>query len=227
MPYTYDYPRPMVAVDIIPFSIRKWKLKVLLVKRAHEPFKGRWALPGGFIEMDETLEESARRELKEETTLMPLWMAQLGAYGDPGRDPRGRTVTIVYLVWIAEKDVPHAQSDAAKAAWHGLDALPDLAFDHVVILRDGFLDLRRKVASQGILDALISGPKTRYRREKYAEAILGVPRDSPEFIHVLMAPDAQKPDPGARPLQWLFERALAQQIGDGIREFRKGGKFPF
>ena len=143
MPYTYDYPRPMVTVDIIPFSIRKWKLKVLLVKRAHEPFKGRWALPGGFIEMDETLEESARRELKEETTLMPLWMAQLGAYGDPGRDPRGRTVTVAFLAWITEKAGPRAASDAGEVGWHDPDTPPEMAFDHAVILQDALDALRR------------------------------------------------------------------------------------
>jgi 8-oxo-dGTP diphosphatase len=132
--YAYDYPRASVTVDIAIVT-RHARPRVLLIRRKNEPFAGRWALPGGFIDMDETLEESARRELREETGVETAELVQLGTYGDPGRDPRGRTITVLYLARVKPRQVkPVAADDAAEVGWFVLDALPPLAFDHDRIL---------------------------------------------------------------------------------------------
>jgi 8-oxo-dGTP diphosphatase len=132
--YCYDYPRPSVTVDVVVVT-RERSPRVLLIRRKHAPFEGRWALPGGFIDMDETLEASARRELLEETGLRPRKLAQLATFGDPGRDPRGRTVSVVYLAEVGRAAAASAGDDAAEAAWFPLRRLPPLAFDHRDILR--------------------------------------------------------------------------------------------
>ena len=133
--FTYEYPRPCVTVDIVVVT-RERRPRVLLIRRKNPPFAGTWALPGGFIEMDETLEESARRELKEETGVRVGQLTQLATFGDPGRDPRDRTVSVVYF---AEVDAAHttatASDDAAATRWFPLHRLPKLAFDHRQILR--------------------------------------------------------------------------------------------
>ncbi len=133
--YTYEYPRPAVTVDILLFADDLVGRKVLLVQRKNPPFKDHWAFPGGFIEMDESLEGSARRELSEETGLSDVQLTQLGAFGDPHRDPRGRVITIAYYGLIdAERVRLIAGSDAADARWFSVASLPPLAFDHAEIL---------------------------------------------------------------------------------------------
>ena len=126
--YTYDYPRPMVTVDAVVF----WAESLLLIERKHDPFAGAWALPGGFIEMDEPLDVAAARELQEETGLFGVALEQLHTFGDPKRDPRGRSVGVVYVGEWRSDDSPEieAADDAAKAAWFSLEQLPPLAFDH-------------------------------------------------------------------------------------------------
>jgi 8-oxo-dGTP diphosphatase len=132
--YCYEYPRPAVTVDTIVLT-RDSQPRVLLIRRAHEPFAGMWAIPGGFVDMDESLEAAARRELKEETGVAAKELEQLATFGDPKRDPRGRTISVVYLTRLDAKKVrPRAADDAAEVAWHPLDMLPPLAFDHAKIL---------------------------------------------------------------------------------------------
>lgn len=132
--YTYDYPRPAVTVDAVIVT-RDEKPRVLLVRRKNEPFAGMWALPGGFVDMEEPLEDAARRELREETGVAVEHLEQLHTFGDPGRDPRGRTISIVFLGWAdAENLKPQAADDAAEVAWHSLQQPPRLAFDHAEIL---------------------------------------------------------------------------------------------
>lgn len=139
MPYTYDYPRPMVTVDILLVHRGEGGRSVLLIERGHPPFQGRWALPGGFLDEDEGLEAAARRELAEETNLTDLELIQLGAWGDPGRDPRGHTVTVVFGAVLEEQSPREAVAgdDARDARWWPLEALPPLAFDHDRIIADG------------------------------------------------------------------------------------------
>jgi 8-oxo-dGTP diphosphatase len=132
--HCYDYPRPSVTVDIVIVT-RESRPKVLLIRRKHDPFAGCWALPGGFIDMDETLEASARRELREETGVETAELVQLHTFGDPGRDPRGRTISVAYLARVdVDALKPVAADDAAEVGWFALDALPPLAFDHERIL---------------------------------------------------------------------------------------------
>src|SRR5579859_3643782 len=128
--YCYDYPRPSVTVDIVLLT-REPTPRILLIRRKRDPFAGAWALPGGFIDMDETLEQSARRELREETGIDVGELVQLYTFGDPGRDPRGRTISVAYLGRVdAAALAPVAADDAAEVGWFALDALPALAFDH-------------------------------------------------------------------------------------------------
>jgi 8-oxo-dGTP diphosphatase len=144
MPFTYDYARPAVTVDITVFTVRNDELNVLLIKRAEKPFQGEWALPGGFVTEDEGLEAAAERELVEETGVSGVYLEQLGTFGDPGRDPRGHTVTVAYFALIPSDNLElTASTDAEGVAWFGIDKLPDLAFDHDEILE---LALDRLVA---------------------------------------------------------------------------------
>jgi 8-oxo-dGTP diphosphatase len=132
--FTYDYPRPSVTVDVVIVSDEK-DPRVLLIRRKHDPFAGMWALPGGFVEMEESLEAAARRELHEETGVEAERLEQLHTFGDPGRDPRGRTISIAYLAIVdAAKLKPQAADDAAEVGWHPLRQPPALAFDHAEIL---------------------------------------------------------------------------------------------
>lgn len=135
MAYTYKYPRPAVTADCIVMT-REAEPKVLLIQRGHEPFKGRWAFPGGFMNMDETTEQCAIRELEEETGLKVNNLHQIGAYSKVDRDPRGRTVTVAYLAIIDAPIDVIGQDDAAKAQWFPISALPALAFDHDEIIAD-------------------------------------------------------------------------------------------
>lgn len=135
MGYTYKYPRPAVTADCVVVT-KEAKPKVLLIQRGNEPFKGCWAFPGGFMNMDETTEQCAIRELEEETGLNVSGLQQIGAYSKVDRDPRGRTVTVAYLVRIDAPVPVMGQDDAAKAEWFPLSALPPLAFDHEDIMRD-------------------------------------------------------------------------------------------
>lgn len=135
MSYTYKYPRPAVTTDCVVFT-KEEEPKVLLIQRGNEPYKGCWAFPGGFMNMEETAEECAVRELKEETGLTVTRIRQIGAYSKVDRDPRGRTVSIAYLAIVDAPTAVSGMDDAAKAAWFPLASLPDLAFDHKDIMTD-------------------------------------------------------------------------------------------
>ena len=146
--YTYEYPRPAVTVDVIIIT-RERRPRVLLIRRKHDPFAGMWAIPGGFVDMDEPLETAASRELREETGLRVADLEQLHTFGDPGRDPRGRTIAVAYLARVdAAKVRPQAADDAADVGWHALDRLPPLAFDHVKILACARERLKKKRAAK-------------------------------------------------------------------------------
>ena len=134
--YNYDYPRPAVTADIAVLRLDDVP-EILLIQRKEPPYKDKWALPGGFMEMEETLEETARRELVEETGIKAGELIRFDTYDKPGRDPRGRTITQVFvMVWTAGMGNPEAGSDAARLQWFGLNELPELAFDHKEIVND-------------------------------------------------------------------------------------------
>ena len=135
MSYTYEYPRPAVTADVVAIT-KEAEPKVLLIQRGFAPFKGCWAFPGGFMNMDETTEQCAIRELEEETGLALSTMTQIGAYSKVDRDPRGRTITVAYLAVLDKPLDMIAQDDAAKAKWFPIKELPPLAFDHADIMTD-------------------------------------------------------------------------------------------
>ena len=135
--YVYDWPRPMVTVDAVVFAFVEKQTKLLLINRKNEPFKGRWALPGGFVDMDEELEQAAKRELAEETGLQGVSLEQMHTFGECGRDPRGRQITIVFA-GVAKDNFNsiEAGDDAADAKWFDVENLPkDLAFDHNEVIK--------------------------------------------------------------------------------------------
>ncbi len=133
--FSYEYPHPAVTVDIVIYTLRNDELKLLLIKRAGTPFKGKWALPGGFVQMDESLEVAARRELEEETGVSGVYLEQLYTFGEPGRDPRERVITVAYYALIPSDRIEiRAATDAEAVGWFAMDELPDLAFDHEQIL---------------------------------------------------------------------------------------------
>jgi len=147
MKYSYDYPRPAVTADIIILKLLNNQQSVLLIERKHPPFEGMWALPGGFLEMGETLEETALRELQEETGIIGVKLAQFYTFSKVNRDPRHRTITTVFIGQADEHTVtPQAGDDATKVQWFPLENLPPLAFDHgevmeMVIIKPGITSL--------------------------------------------------------------------------------------
>jgi 8-oxo-dGTP diphosphatase len=135
MTYSYQYPHPAVTTDVALFTLREQQLQLLLIKRGNEPHAGTWALPGGFLEIDEDLEECAKRELEEETGISGVYLEQLYTFGNPKRDPRERVISVTYYALIPSNRLQlKASSDAAEAAWFSLERLPELAFDHDEII---------------------------------------------------------------------------------------------
>jgi len=143
MSYTYKYPRPAVTADSVIIT-KEAEPKVLLIERGANPFKGCWAFPGGFLDMDETTDQCAIRELKEETGLEVTRVQPIGTYSKVDRDPRGRTITVAYLAVVESPMEVKGQDDAAKAQWFPIDALPDLAFDHDEIMKDAIEAFKNK-----------------------------------------------------------------------------------
>ncbi len=156
MAYTYEFPHPSVTTDIVIFAMHDDDLKVLLVQRKTPPFKDHWAIPGGFVEINEDLEDGARRELEEETGVRDVFLEQLYTYGKPGRDPRERVITVAYYSLVNLKDHPiQAGSDAVKASWFSVKRLPKLAFDHKKILEMAVTRLRGKALYAPIVFELL------------------------------------------------------------------------
>lgn len=183
-----DYPRPSVTVDLVIFTIAENDLKVLLIRRKLEPFKGRWALPGGFIEMDESLEEAAARELEEEVGVKNVYLEQLYTFGDPDRDPRGRVISVAYFALIdAERQRILAASDAADAAWHSVFDPPRLAFDHRKILDYAVWRLRNKLEWTTVGYELLPKRFTLSELQRVYEIILQRPIDKRNFRKKVLA----------------------------------------
>ncbi|TRX63555.1 NUDIX hydrolase [Carboxylicivirga sp. M1479] len=142
MSYTYEYPRPCVTTDVLIVT-RQTNPKILLIQRGNEPYKGLWALPGGFVDMDEDLHTAALRELKEETGIVDVSITQFKTYGSVDRDPRHRTISIVYTASVNEPIKAQGMDDAIDAQWFEVGDLPNLAFDHQTIIEEALLNLRK------------------------------------------------------------------------------------
>jgi len=176
MPYTYDYPRPALTVDCVIFGLdESQELKVLLIERRHEPFAGKWALPGGFVDMGEDLERAALRELEEETGVKDVFIEQLYTFGAPDRDPRGRVISVAYFALINMESHPvTAASDARNVQWFSVKQLPELAFDHHHIFSVALQRLRAKVRYQPIGFELLPEQFTLSQLQGLYETILGI-----------------------------------------------------
>jgi 8-oxo-dGTP diphosphatase len=168
-----------VAVDLVVFTIREGALHALLVRRGVPPFQGEWALPGGFVR-DETLDAAARRELEEETGLRNVYLEQLYTFGDPGRDPRGRVISVAYFALIRPEPV-RGSTDAAEAAWFPADKPPRLAFDHAAVLDAGFRRLRAKVGYTTLGSQLLPEEFTLTQLQSLYETLLRRPLDKRNF----------------------------------------------
>jgi len=181
--YTYDHPRPELTVDVVIFTLQEERLKVLLVRRARPPFQGHWALPGGFVEMNEPLENAAARELEEETGVQDAYLEQLYTYGDPGRDPRGRVVSVAYFALLPKNALARqeAGSDAAQLGWFSVNATPELAFDHSQILAYALRRLRYKLEYSAVGFQLLPDGFTLSELQHTYEIVLGEPLDKRNF----------------------------------------------
>lgn len=183
--FTYKYPHPAVTTDCVIFGFDGTKLQVLLVERGIEPYKGHWAFPGGFLKMDETAEEGARRELQEETGLSTAYIEQLQAFSDVNRDPRERVITIAFYALVNISEV-RGGDDAADARWFSLDAIPPLAFDHDHILRVALSRLKERIHFEPIGFELLPDVFTMPQLQALYEAILGVKFDRRNFARKLL-----------------------------------------
>lgn len=183
MPYRYKYPRPALTVDCVVFGLDEQNLlKVMLIQRDISPFKGEWALPGGFVRIEESLEAAALRELREETGIENVFLEQLYTFGNIDRDPRERVVTVAYyaLVNLSEHRI-EATTDASKAAWFPVVELPKLAFDHDKIVMTALVRLKGKVRYEPIGFELLPKKFTLFQLQKLYETVLGQKLDKRNF----------------------------------------------
>ena len=190
MPHTYKHPRPALTVDCVVVGLDEDDLKVLVIERALEPFVGQWALPGGFVQMNETLEDGAMRELREETGLSRVYLEQLYTYGAIDRDPRDRVVSVAYyaLVKLGDHRV-QAATDARDAAWFAVTDLPSLAFDHELIVDNALERLKGKVQYQPIGFELLTRKFTLSQLQRMYEIILERQLDKRNFRKRILAMD--------------------------------------
>ena len=185
-PYQYKYEHPAVTTDCVIFTYEDWKLKVLLVKRGGEPYKGEWALPGGFLRGDETAREGALRELKEETALEASAIGELGVFSKPDRDPRERVITIAFYALVKPSKV-QGGDDADEAAWFPIDDLPQLAFDHADIIHSALERLKRDIHFEPIGFDLLDEEFTIPDLQRLYEIILGVKFDRRNFQRKILS----------------------------------------
>lgn len=183
--YCYKYPHPSVTTDCVIFGFDGSKIKVLLIERGIEPFKGRWAFPGGFLNMEESAEEGALRELREETGLTGAYIEQFHTFTDPRRDPRERVISIAYYALVRIQDVKGGD-DAARAQWFALDEVPHLAFDHDLILRMALSKLRERIHFEPIGFELLPEKFTMKELQALYEAILEVKFERRNFAKKML-----------------------------------------
>lgn len=198
--YTYPFPRPSVTTDCVIFGYDGKDLKLLLVERGIPPFKGMWALPGGYLQMDEDAIDGAKRELFEETGLREAYIEQFRTFSAVDRDPRGRVITIAHLALVRISEVKGGD-DAAKAQWFPLKDVPQLAFDHDMILREAMKALRQKIHFEPVGFELLPAVFTMPQLQHLYESILDVRFDRRNFaskmLHLGILEDTGSREPGA------------------------------
>ncbi|MCU7958843.1 MAG: NUDIX hydrolase [gamma proteobacterium symbiont of Bathyaustriella thionipta] len=189
--FNYAYPHPALTVDIVIYTLRNAELKLLLIKRGGQPYKGKWALPGGFVQMDEGLEEAARRELEEETGVSGVYLEQLYTFGEPGRDPRERVVTVAWYALIPSDQIHiRAASDAEAVGWFGVDELPELAFDHSQIVQMAHKRLVAKLDYSTLAFQFMPSEFTLTQLQQVYETILQQEMDKRNFRKWVLALEA-------------------------------------
>ncbi len=191
--YTYPYPRPSVTVDMVLYAYLQEQLKVLLIQRGGDPFRGQWALPGGFVNMDESLDAAARRELQEETGVTDVYLEQLYTFGAPDRDPRGRVITVAYFALLsadeARRIAVQGGDDAQDARWWNMYDLPPLAFDHGRILEYALQRLRWKLEWTALGFLLLPREFTLSELQSVYETVLHEPLDKRNFRRKILSAD--------------------------------------
>ncbi len=195
------YERPSVTVDVVMMSLRQRDLQVLLIKRRSWPYEGMWAIPGGFVNMDESLETAAKRELQEETNVQDVYLEQLYTFGDPGRDPRTRVITVVYFALLdSERLQVKAGDDAANVGWFSVYHLPELAFDHARILQYALDRLRGKLQYTQIAFNLLPEQFTLRELQRVYEIILHRRLDKRNFRKKILSTGILE-DTGAKKME--------------------------
>lgn len=206
MTFTYEYPHPAVTTDIVIFTVRDKSLQVLLIKRGLDPFKGKWALPGGFLKMDESLDTCASRELAEEAGLEDVYLEQLYTFGTVDRDPRERVVSVSYFALIPSDNVTlNAGTDAEDAAWFKVDELPELSFDHDKIIQMARSRLAAKMDYSTVGLKLMPKEFTLSHLQEVYEQATDKPRDKRNFR------------------KWIFSLDVIEQTG---KKYAKGPHRP-
>jgi 8-oxo-dGTP diphosphatase len=191
--------RPSVAVDVVVFTLREEALQVLLVRRGHPPFQGMWAIPGGFVKADESLETAACRELREETGVDDVYVEQLYTFGDPGRDPRMRVISVTYFAVIPAGEVRvQAGDDAAAAGWFPMHDLPPLAFDHAAIIDCAVTRLRNKLEYTNVGFRLLAEEFTLTELQTAYQIVLGEELDKRNFRRRILQADILEETGGYR-----------------------------
>lgn len=219
--YCYRYPHPALTADCVAFGFDGQHLKVLLIQRKNEPFKDAWALPGGFVNIDESAEECAIREIYEETGLKVTAPIQFHTFSDPGRDPRERVVSVAYYTLVSITEV-NGQDDAANAEWYPIDRLPALAFDHSAILKKALSALREQLFFSPVCFTLLPTVFTMPELQRLYEEILGVNFDRRNFAKKILKLGLIEPLPRAcgtpsrYPVQYRF-------ISSKYKELKSGG----
>lgn len=186
--YSYTHPHPAVSTDVVIFTIQDEQLRVLLIKRAREPYKNTWALPGGFVEINEGLEQAAQRELEEETGISGVYLEQLYTFGRPDRDPRERVITVAYYAMVPpDRTALRPASDARDAGWFHCSALPDLAFDHDRIISLALQRLTSKIEYSTIALQFMPESFTLGELQRVYEIIQGEHLDKRNFRKKVLA----------------------------------------
>lgn len=183
--YSYKYPHPAVTTDCVIFGFDGTKLHILLIERGIEPYKGKWAFPGGFLNIDESCEEGALRELHEETGLTGVYIEQFHTFSEPKRDPRERVITVAYYALVRIQDVK-AGDDATNARWFALDNIPQLAFDHDQLLREALKSLRERIHFEPVCFSVLPEKFTMQQLQNLYEAIFGTEFNSNDFAKKIL-----------------------------------------
>ncbi len=229
--YTYEYPRPSVTTDCVIFGFDGKDLNILLVERGLEPFKGSWALPGGFLKMDETVEECAKRELQEETNVSNVFLEQFHTFSAVDRDPRGRTITVAFYALVKPGDYEViGGDDASQAEWFEQNELPPLAFDHEEVINMAKECLKEKLRTKPIAFKLLNDKFSMTELQTLYEVILDTKYDRRNFYRKALSSGflaeegvSEKVQASRRPNLYSFDEELFKESDESLPT----GKFPF